>query len=128
MSHKPTKNFWNRRDFLFQSSGGIAGLALTSLLNQQDLLAVEPAGCNGQPLGSNPYAAKAPHFAPRAKAVISLFMTGGPSAVDLFDYKPSLVKYAGEPLDDKVHGDIHVRQGYPGPLMPSPFEFKRRGR
>jgi hypothetical protein len=60
--------------------------------------------------------------------VISLFMSGGPSQVDTFDYKPSLAKYAGEPLDGKVHGEISVRQGFPGPLMPSPFEFKPHGR
>jgi hypothetical protein len=123
-----TKHFWSRRDFLFQSGGGISGLALAHLLNQQGLLAAEPsAACVAPALGANPYAPKAPHFAPRAKAVISLFMTGGPSAVDLFDYKPSLVKYAGETLADKVHGDIHVRQGMPGPLMPSPFTFKPYG-
>jgi hypothetical protein len=54
-------------------------------------------------------------------------MTGGPSAVDLWDYKPGLTKWAGQPLDEKMVGDIHVRQGNPGPLMPSPFEFKRFG-
>jgi len=125
--HK-TRNFWSRRDFLFRAGGGISGLALADLLNQQGLLAADFSdACSAPPLGSNPYAVKPPHFAPRAKAVISLFMTGGPSAVDLWDYKPGLVKYAGQPLDDKVQGDIHVRQGYPGPLMPSPFEFKRYG-
>lgn len=123
-----TKNFWSRRDFLLQAGGGVSGVALAYLLNQQGLLAADiPAVCAARPLGINPYAPKPPHFKPRATAVISLFMTGGPSAVDLWDYKPSLTKYAGEPLDDKVHGDIHVRQGYPGPLMPSPFEFKRWG-
>ena len=40
-------------------------------------------------------------------------MTGGPSAVDLFDFKEGLVKY-GQPIDDKIHGDVVVRQGYPG--------------
>ena len=128
MHNHKTKNFWSRRDFLWQAGGGVSGLALTHLLNQQGLLAAEtnPA-CAAKALGTNPYAAKPPHFKPRAKAVISLFMSGGPSAVDLFDFKPGLVKYAGQPLDDKVQGDIVVRQGYPGPLMPSPFEFKRYG-
>jgi Protein of unknown function (DUF1501) len=123
-----TKYFWSRRDFLFQAGGGISGLALAHLLEQQGLLAAEPsAACNAKALGDNPYALKPPHFKPRAKAVISLFMTGGPSAIDLWDYKPSLTKWAGQPLDEKMVGDIHVRQGYPGPLMPSPFEFKRFG-
>lgn len=122
------KNFWSRRDFLFQAGGGLSGIALAQLMDQQGLLAADLSeACSAKPLGSNPYALKPPHFNPRAKAVISLFMTGGPSAIDLWDYKPQLTKYAGTPLDDKVHGDIHVRQGYPGPLMPSPFEFKRFG-
>jgi Protein of unknown function (DUF1501) len=123
-----TKYFWSRRDFLFQAGGGVSGLALAHLLDQQGLLAAEPsAACNAKALGDNPYALKPPHFKPRAKAVISLFMTGGPSAVDLWDYKPGLTKWAGQPLDEKMVGDVHVRQGYPGPLMPSPFEFKRFG-
>ena len=123
-----TKYFWSRRDFLFQAGGGVSGVALAHLLSQQGLLAAEPsAACEAKPIGNNPYALKPPHFTPRAKAVISLFMSGGPSAVDLWDYKPGLTKWAGQPLDEKMVGDIHVRQGNPGPLMPSPFEFKRFG-
>ena len=123
-----TKYFWSRRDFLFRAGGGISGVALAHLLNEQGLLAAEPsAACQAKPIGSNPYAVRPPHFKPRAKAVISLFMSGGPSAVDLWDYKPGLTKWAGQPLDEKMVGDIHVRQGYPGPLMPSPFEFKPYG-
>jgi hypothetical protein len=57
--------------------------------------------------------------------VISLFMSGGVSHVDTFDPKPMLKKYAGEPLSGK--GDVVVRQGHPGPLMPSPFTFRKYG-
>ena len=57
--------------------------------------------------------------------MISLFMCGGVSHVDTFDPKPMLRKYAGQPLTGK--GEIVVRQGYPGPLMPSPFTFRRYG-
>ena len=122
------RNFWSRRDFLWEAGCGISGVAFAQMLSSQGLLAADISGaCAAQPLGSNPYAVKPPHFKPRAKAVISLFMTGGPGAMDLWDYKPALSKYAGEPLDGKVHGDVNVRQGYPGPLMPSPFEFKRYG-
>src|SRR5580658_8345342 len=85
------KNFWNRRDFLFQSGGGISGLALAYLLNQDGLLGAPPStgatGCEAAPIGNNPYAPKQPHFKPRAKAVISLFMSGAPSHVDTFDPK-----------------------------------------
>jgi hypothetical protein len=47
--------------------------------------------------------------------------------MDTFDPKPALQKYAGEPIDGKVRGDVIVRQGFPGPLMPSPFAFKKHG-
>jgi len=84
--HHNKRNFWSRREFLFRAGGGISGLALADLLNQQGLLAAPATSdaCSAPPLGSNPYAVKPPHFKPRAKAVISLFMTGGPSAVDLW--------------------------------------------
>ncbi len=54
-------------------------------------------------------------------------MGGGWSQVDTFDPKPALTKYAGQPIDGKVKGDVIVRQGSPGPLMPSPFSFKKHG-
>jgi hypothetical protein len=123
------KNIWNRRDFLFQSGGGISGLALAYLLQQDGLLAAPASAgisaCNATTVGANPFAPKPPHFKPRAKAVISLFMSGGVSQVDTFDPKPMLEKYAGQPMTG--HGDVIVRQGYPGPLMPSPFTFKKYG-
>jgi hypothetical protein len=121
------RSCWSRRDFLFRSGGGISGLALAHLLNQDQLLASEPGACDTKPLGLNPYAPKPPHFKPRATAVISLFMSGGVSHVDTFDPKPALTKYAGELLDGKVAGDVIVRQGNPGPLMPSPFQFRKYG-
>lgn len=100
--------FVSRRDFLFQAGGGLSGVALASMLH-----------------ADNPYAPKTGHHPARAKAVISLFMSGGVSQVDTFDPKPMLAKYAGKPMEGK--GEIVVRQGHPGPLMPSPFEFKRHG-
>jgi len=100
--------FVSRRDFLFQAGGGLSGVALAQMLH-----------------ADNPYAVKTSHHPARAKAVISLFMSGGVSQVDTFDPKPLLAKYAGKPLEGK--GDIVVRQGHPGPLMPSPFQFKKYG-
>jgi uncharacterized protein DUF1501 len=132
MSHRCRRYFWDRREFLFRSGGGISGLALAYLLNEQHLLFGEEAragddACAAAPIGVNPYAPRPPHFEPRATAVISLFMGGGWSQVDTFDPKPALTKYAGEPIDGKVQGDVIVRQGFPGPLMPSPFTFKKYG-
>jgi Protein of unknown function (DUF1501) len=120
------KNIWNRRDFLFQSGGGLSGLALAYLLQQDGLLGATSSGaCDAKAAGYNVYAPKPPHFAPRATRVISLFMSGGVSHLDTFDPKPALQKYAGQPLTGK--GDVIVRQGNPGPLMPSPFQFRKYG-
>jgi hypothetical protein len=122
MTHHACKTCWSRRDFLFRSGGGISGLALAHLLNQDHALAeeiVKAGACDASPTGFNPYAPKAPHFKPRATSVISLFMSGGVSQVDTFDPKPALAKCAGQPLDGKVAGDVIVRQDHPGPLMPS---------
>lgn len=115
--------FLSRRDLLFRAGEGIGGLALAHLLHQDGLLAKETA-CDAPGLAS-PTAPRKPHFKPRAKAVISLFMSGGVSHVDTFDYKPMLEKHHGQPLTGK--GKVRVRQGYPGPLMRSPFQFQRYG-
>ncbi len=105
--------FQSRRKFLFESCGGLSGLGLACLLNQDGLL-------KGDDSSTRPA-----HFPARAKSVISLFMSGGVSHMDTFDPKPALAKYAGQPLTGK--GDIVVRQGNPGPLMPSPFTFRKYG-
>lgn len=117
------ERFVSRRDLLFRAGEGISGLALAHMLHQDGLLASETA-CDTQGIAS-PTAPRAPHFKPRAKAVISLFMSGGVSHVDTFDYKPMLEKHHGKPLTGK--GKVRVRQGYPGPLMRSPFKFRRYG-
>jgi len=120
------RTFWSRREFLMRSGGGVAGLALAHLLHQEGLLAATPQSCD-ELVPGNPFAPRSPHYPPRATAVISLFMSGGVSHVDTFDPKPALTRYAGQPLDGLVDGNIVVRQGYPGPLMPSPFQFGRHG-
>ena len=119
---KLPQGFVNRRNFLFEAGQGISGIALASLLGQDNMLG---AACSGADAVNSPYTPKPTHFAPRAKRVISLFMSGGVSQMDTFDPKPALEKYAGQPLEGK--GDIVVRQGHPGPLMPSPFKFQQYG-
>ena len=124
------RRFVSRRDFLFEAGSGISGLALLHLLNQDGLLAAEPLKgptvCSDREgFANSPYLPKTPHFKPRAKSVISLFMSGGVSHIDTFDYKPALAKYHGMPLEGK--GEIRVRQGFPGPLMKSPYDFKQYG-
>ena len=109
----------NRRDFLKRTGAGFGMLALASMLNDRGLLAA------GAPSGSpvNPLAPRPTHFAPRAKRVIWLFMEGGPSGFDLFDPKPELQKRHGQRV-----GGIETHFGNPGPLLRSPYEFKRHGR
>ena len=130
-SHRrPRKQYISRRDLLFQAGGGISGVALASLLGADGLLAATPRVADSAACGLaaniiSPVTPKAPHFNPRAKSVISLFMTGGVSHIDTFDPKPALVKYHRQPLTGK--GEVIVRQGYPGPLMASPFSFKKYG-
>jgi hypothetical protein len=114
----------SRRDWLFRAGEGIGGLALAYLLQQDGLLAAE--GCESAAGIKSPYSPKPPHFKPRAKRVISLFMCGGVSHLDTFDPKPALDKYHGQPLP--VEGEIQVQQGYPGPIMRSPYEFKKYGK
>src|SRR5260370_35607205 len=107
------KSIWSRRDFLFQSGGGVSGLALAYLLNQDGLLGAPQTGgaCDAKAQGYNPYAPRKPHFAPRATSVISLSMSGGVSQLDTFDPKPPLTRFAGHPLPG--NGAVLVRPGHP---------------
>lgn len=121
--------FVSRREFLFEAGGGLSGVALAYVLNQEGLLAANPddkGSCSpGAVPIESPVSPRPPHFAPRARAVISLFMSGGVSHVDTFDPKVDLDRYHGHALEGK--GEIIVRQGHPGPLMRSPFRFQRYG-
>ena len=112
-------NTLSRRELLSQAGGGMGMLALASLLNQEGLAAAS------EPL--NPLAAKPAHFAAKAKNVIWLFMNGGPSQVDTWDYKPELAKRDGQELAgfDKNTGFF---TGNVGPLMKSPFQFAQHGK
>src|SRR5215217_1341676 len=117
------RRYTSRRDFLFRAGEGIGGLALAYLLNQDGLLAAN--GCDNAAGVKSPFAPKPPHFKPRAKNVISLFMCGGVSHIDTFDPKPTLDRYHGQPLPGER--DIQVQQGYPGPIMRSPYKFQKYG-
>jgi len=88
-----------RRDWLRHVGGGLGGIALASLLTRDGWLrADEPAA----PL-LNPLAPRPPHFAPKARAVIYLFMHGGPSHVDTFDPKPALTAFDGQSPPEQFH-------------------------
>ena len=87
-----------RRHFLRDCTVGLGKIALGSLLVGG---AARSASADARP---NPLAVKPPHFAPKAKAVIHLFMAGAPSQLDLFDYKPKLAEYEGKPIPPEVIG------------------------
>ena len=91
-----------RREFLWETGAGFTGLGLTGLLAADGFFATRP-----RPPGRafvNPMAPKPPHFAAKAKSVIFLFMYGGPSHVDTFDYKPKLYPLDGKTIPVKTFG------------------------
>ena len=91
MSHKRFAR--SRRDFLSNAGSGLGAYALASMLDADGLLPKASAATIPDPL-----APKQPHFKPKAKSVIWLFIEGGPSHLDLFDPKPVLQKLAGQPV------------------------------
>jgi hypothetical protein len=101
----------SRRAFLGKSTGGLGGLALTHLLARRDAIAAN--------------APRAAHHTPRARAVISLFQHGGPSQMDLFDFKPALNKWSGKPYPGgnlEIHFDKQA-----GNVLGAPYQFRAHG-
>ncbi|MFN9374749.1 MAG: DUF1501 domain-containing protein, partial [Planctomycetaceae bacterium] len=101
-----------RRQFLQQAGLGFGSLALSSLLHEQTKAA-------------NPLAAHPPEFTGKVKSIIWLFMTGGPSQVDTWDYKPELQARDGQPL-----GGADPKTGFfetSGKCLTSPFVWKQHG-
>ena len=109
-------NFYSRRQILQRAGAGFGSIGLASLLAEEGRLVHS----------SDPLAAKKAHFDGKAKSVIWLFINGGPSHVDTWDYKPELEKMDGKELEgfDKNTGFF---ANAVGPLMKSPFEFTPRG-
>src|SRR5258708_3322083 len=117
-----------RRNFFERFSDGICGTALATLL-ARDGYGASIASSDGLPEGHRrmyDLKPRKPHFAGKAKAVIHLFMNGGPSQMDLFDPKPVLDKHHGEPYFDKVAADLTGPE-QAGGLMKSPFQFAQHG-
>ncbi len=113
----------SRRDFLFKAGNGFGALALSYLM-QRETLASDKAQPNKL---VNPLAPKAPHFAPKAKAVIFLFMVGGPSQMETFDPKPVLDKMHGQQMPASF-GEVKSQFVKTGtPLMGSAWKFKKYG-
>src|SRR5262245_46863066 len=92
-----------RRDFLATAASGIGTLALASLLRDDGRLraAAPPAKDDNNPLSPRP-----PHFAPKAKACICIYLEGAPSQIDLFDPKPKLNELDGKPLPESMTKNV----------------------
>lgn len=113
-----------RRQFLSQSACGFGMLALADLLAGESARGETPAVDRGAPnAGSSDLAPKPPHFPARAKRVIFLFMHGGPSQVDTFDYKPELQMRDGESYSGQMPSQIDAKPV----LLASPWKFSQHG-
>jgi Protein of unknown function (DUF1501) len=115
----PFQSCLNRRQLLARTATGFGALALSALLH--DSARADP-GLAGS--ANNPLAVKPPHFPARAKRVIFLFMHGGPSQVDTFDYKPLLIRDHGKPFP---FSKPRVQFAQTGNLMQSPWAFQQHG-
>lgn len=107
----------SRRAAFRAAGGGLGYLGFLSMMAE----AAAPEGG-----AVNPLAPRKPHFAPRAKKVIFLFMHGGPSSIDTFDFKERLVRDHGKPLP--IKRPLAFADEAPGPLMKSPWEFRPGGK
>jgi hypothetical protein len=106
-----------RRYFFLECWSGLGAVALASLLNEN--LFAEP---------SDPMAPRKPHFAPKAKRVIFLNMSGGPSQLELFDLKPKLIELHGKPIPKSIVGDQRYAFIKPeSPLRGTERKFSRHG-
>lgn len=116
----------NRRQFIKKLGVGLGGLAVASMIDPMSLVGKQ----NAIPQSILP--PNALHFAPKAKRVIYLFQSGGPSQLELFDYKPLLNKMRGEDLPDSIRKGQRLTGMTSGqerfPLVGSQFEFKQYGK
>jgi hypothetical protein len=118
--HRPLPT---RRDLLRSAGAGFGMIALTAMMAEDGLLAEEPAARAGDPL-----APKKPHHQPRARRVIFLFMSGGPSHLETFDPKPDLQRLHGQRLPDSF-GMVKTRRGVDkNRLLATKRTFKKHGR
>jgi hypothetical protein len=114
-----------RRQLLSASTMGVGSLALAWLLREEGLLA-SPGGARPE-LEPKKFdlRSKPGHFAPKAKAMISLFMQGGPSHIDLFDPRPMLAKYDGKSFPGRIKYDNAAEAS--AKVMASPWKFHKHG-
>jgi len=126
-SHPPTGGL-DRRLFLGGAGVSLARLAVASLLPGSAAAAAGSAGRDGRLAGASDGSSRGPHFRPRAKRVIQLFMGGAPSQLELFVHKPHLTRHAGQPLPPSVLGDQRYAFIRPDAAVLGPrFRFREVG-
>ena len=109
----------SRREMFQRVGTGIGSIALSSLLNE-DLI--------GAPRAADPMAPRPPHFPPKAKNIIFLHMVGAPSQLDLFDYKPTLIKHSGRLMPEQLWKGLRLAFIRKRPrLLGTAFKFRRCG-
>src|SRR6185503_5395262 len=125
MDPRDILNF-TRRDFLVSTARGVGGVALATLLGSDGLLAREPAK---EVSVLNPFAPRPPHFAPKAKQCIFIYMEGGVSQLDLFDPKPKLNELNGQSMPESLTKNVRFAflQKETARLLGSPYPFQRYG-
>lgn len=126
--HKKT----DRRHFLIKTSLGLGALATGSLLMSKKIFGRDPESVSAPADFEQRMLGALPHIVPKAKRVVFLFMSGGPSQFETFDYKPELAKYAGKDLPDSVRKGQRLTGMSSGqatlPVAPSIYKFDRYGR
>lgn len=114
----------DRRSFLWRFGGGLGGIALSGMLAREGLLASKSiAGTTAETHA--PW--RLPHFTPKARRVIQLFMNGGASQMDTFDYKPELFRRHGQKFDPGDGSRVEAATSEPGMVMKPMFEFRQYG-
>jgi Protein of unknown function (DUF1501) len=114
-----------RREFLWEIGGGFGSVALTALLGSEGFLNRQAVAADGATPFINPVAPKTPQFPAKAKSVIFLFMYGGPSHVDTFDYKPKLYPLDGKTIALKTFGRGGKKNE--GRIVGPKWEFQQHG-
>ncbi len=125
---KPANTFCgrtSRREFIHQVGGGFTSLALTGMMAQDGFLANQAMAADGKTPWDNPLAPKNPPLPAKAKNVIFLFMYGGPSHMDTFDYKPDLYPLDGKTIDVKTFGRGGKKKS--GRVVGPKWKFKKYG-
>src|ERR1035441_664166 len=121
-----------RRHFLGRTGKVLGWAAIASLLGDRALRGDTHPATNGRPGSQSGEHFTLPHFAPKAKRAIYLFMSGGPSQVDLLDYKPHLTDLYDKDIPDSVRGAQQLTGMTAGqarfPIAPSHWSFKRYGK